>query len=252
MCEQPLINWSRIPVCQPCLLLPQPLETEFFCQSCRTPFVEAYPLDENGVCSSCREGMVGFDHAYSFGGFDDSLQELIHLFKYGKVESLAEPLSRLLLRALPRDLDFDQVIAMPMHWRKKWQRGFNQAELLASPVAKRFGLRLSGNLRRSRYTKAQAGLNERQRRENLKGSFRVWRAHQVAGKRILLIDDVFTTGASLRCAAQALKDAGAAQVSVLTLARVDRRSSFTSSAPSSEHRLNAAGLTGTEAAHRRN
>ena len=106
------------------------------------------------------------------------------------------------------DERFDVVIAMPMHWRKRWERGFNQAELLAKPVAKRCGLKLSTNLRRKRYTKAQAALTEVQRRDNLKDSFCVRNAQQIAGKRILLIDDVFTTGATLRSAASELKAAG--------------------------------------------
>ena len=111
-----------------------------------------------------------------------------------------------------------------MHWRKRWERGFNQAELLAQPMARRFGLKLSANLKRSRYTKSQAGLSELARRDNLKGSFKVRNPGQLAGKRVLLIDDVFTTGATLRAAAGALKSAGAAYVTALTLARVDRRS----------------------------
>ncbi len=247
LCEQQLIGCSRIPVCVSCLSLPQPLEVEFFCRSCRTPFVEAYPLDENGLCTICRENAVRFDCAYSFGSFEGSLQQLIHLFKYGKVETLAEPLSQLMLRALPRDLDFDFVMAMPMHWRRQWERGFNQAELLASPVAKRFGLKCARNLSRKRYTKSQASLDERERRANLRDSFRVTRPEQIAGKRILLIDDVLTTGATLRAAAEALKSAGAGYVSVLTLARVDRRGSYANSTPSAKSRPRQVVLTGTEA-----
>jgi len=195
----------------------------------------------------CRQGHTSFDLAYSFGSYEGSLQKLIHLFKYAKIETLAAPLSRLLLRALPRDLNFDHVMAMPMHWRKQWERGFNQAELLAGPIARRFGLKLSGNLRRKRYTKSQAGLDEQERQKNLKGSFSVRRPDRIIGKRILLIDDVFTTGATLRAAAQALKDAGAAHVFVLTLARVDRRSSQSISAPLGRSKPNAAALAGMEA-----
>lgn len=185
--------------------------------------MDSYPLDEHDLCTVCRESMVNFDAAYSFGSYEGSLRKLIHLLKYAKVESLALPLSRLLLRAMPSDERFDVVIAMPMHWRKRWERGFNQAELLARPVAKQCRLKLSNQLRRKRYTKAQAGLTEAQRRDNLKNSFGVKSARQIAGKRILLIDDVFTTGATLRSAAEALKAAGAAHVTALTLARVDRR-----------------------------
>ncbi len=187
--------------------------------------MDAYPLDEYDLCTVCRQSLTRFDAVYSYGSYEGPLQKLIQTFKYGKVETLAQPLSRMLIRAIPLDQTFDGVIAMPMHWRKKWERGFNQAELLARPVAKRYGLKLSKHLRRTRYTKSQAGLTEAQRQENLSGSFVVRNAEAVAGKHILLIDDVFTTGATLRAAASALKTAGAARVSALTLARVDRRES---------------------------
>jgi ComF family protein len=223
LCESPLTNVSRIPVCCSCLNLPTPLQADYFCSVCRTPFVDSYPLDEHDLCTVCRESLVNFDTAYSYGSYEGPLQKLIQLLKYGKVESLAGPLSRLLLRSLPFGENFDVIMAMPMHWRKQWERGFNQAELLAEPVARRYGIKLSRNLRRTRYTRAQAGLNEKERQENLKGSLRVERAGEISGKRVLLIDDVFTTGASLRAAAAALKASGAARVTALTLARVDHR-----------------------------
>jgi ComF family protein len=247
LCEQPLTTFSRIPVCSACLSLPQPLESELFCRSCRTAFASEHALNEQGLCVICRQGDASFDFAYSFGSYEGPLKKLIHLLKYGKVEILAAPLSRFLLRALPRDLNFDHVIAMPMHWRKRWERGFNQADLLGTPVAERFGLRLSGNLCRNRYTKSQAGLDEQQRRKNLKGSFSVRRPDQIKGKKILLIDDVFTTGATLRAAARTLKEAGAAHVSVLTLARVDRHMSQSISAPLGESKPDSAVLARMEA-----
>jgi len=210
-------------VCPACLALPQPLQAEFFCRACRTPFVDDYPLDEHDLCTVCRESLVNFDAAYSFGSYEGPLRKLIHIFKYGKVESLAGPLGRFLLQSLPLEQRFDLVIAMPMHWRKRWERGFNQAELLAKPVAKRYGVKLANNLRRRRYTKPQAGLSEAQRRENLRNCFSVNRPQEIAGKRVLVVDDVFTTGATLRASAAALKTAGASYVCALTLARVDRR-----------------------------
>jgi ComF family protein len=236
MCAKPLRNISRIPVCPTCLALPSPLVAEFFCRACRTPFVDPYPLDEQDLCSVCRESAVNFDAAYSFGSYDGPLRQLIHLFKYGKVETLASPLSRLLIRALPLDQSFDLVMAVPMHWRKRWERGFNQAELLAKPAAKRCGLKLARNLRRRTFTPAQAGLTEAQRRANAGSAFGLRRSHEIEGRRVLLIDDVFTTGATLRACAAILKRAGARHVTALTLARVDRRSFSASSHASAEHR----------------
>lgn len=183
--------------------------------------MDDYPLDEHDLCSGCREGQVTFDRIYSFGSYEGTLRKLIHLLKYGKVERVAKPLSRFLLQALPLEHQFDAVIAMPTHWRKRWLRGFNQAELLARPVARRYGLGLSSNLRRTRVTESQAGLSRTQRQMNLRDSFAVRKPEQIRGKRILLIDDVFTTGATLRAATSCLKKAGAEQVIALTVARVD-------------------------------
>jgi ComF family protein len=221
VCEQPLTNLSRIPVCPACLTLPQPLTTEHFCARCRTPFVDSYPLDEYDLCTVCRKGSMNFDAVYSFGSYDGPLRKLIHAFKYGRVESLAKPLGKLLIRTLPAGEEFDLVMAMPMHWLKRIDRGFNQADLLARPVAKRYGLKLATNLKRSRRTAPQASLDEVERQKNLKDSFAVRRAKQMVGRRILLVDDVFTTGATLRAATETLKAAGAKRVYALTLARVD-------------------------------
>ncbi len=241
LCETRLSNISRIPVCPACLSLPQPLEMEFFCRVCRTPFTGSQALDENNLCKVCRASLQNFDAAYAYGAYEGALQKLIQVFKYGKIESLADPLSRLLLKSLPFGDNFDAVIAMPMHWRKKhWERGFNQAELLAEPVARRYGLKLSNNLRRAHYTKAQAGLSEQERQKNLKDSFIVRRSAELQGKRVLLIDDVLTTGATLRAAAAALKASGAARVTALTLARVDHRTLYSGG---ERQRLKASGST---------
>ncbi len=203
------------------------MAAEFFCQSCRTPYLNRDSLNEHHLCAACADGTVNFDAVYAFGEYEGALRQLIHLFKYSKVESLATPLSRLLIQALPLDKSFDLVAPMPMHLWRLWQRGFNQAELLAEPVARRLGQKLSTQLRRRRLTKAQAGLSEAQRRDNLKDSFCVKNPEAIRGKRILLIDDVFTTGATLRAATAILKANGARHVSALVLARVDRRTSNT-------------------------
>ena len=174
----------------------------------------------------CRRGVTGFDAAYSFGFYEDELRELIHLFKYGRVQTLSKPLGRLLALALPRDKSFDLIVPMPLHWRKRWQRGFNQSELLAHEIGRRAGIPVKNALQRVRFTATQAGLTNAKRRLNVSGAFRAGRRSWLEGKRVLLVDDVVTTGATAASCARAIKLAGAKQVTLLTLARADRRLNF--------------------------
>jgi ComF family protein len=172
--------------------------------------------------------MRGFDFAYSFGFYEGTLRALIHLFKYSGMKPLAERLSGLLLRAMPLDgAAYDLVVPMPLHWRRHWKRGFNQAKLLAGYVARRRGIPMLDAVRRVRATATQAGLTNSNRRKNVSGAFRVAARYRkngaLSGKRILLIDDVMTTGATGAACARALKRAGARSVTLLTLARTDRR-----------------------------
>lgn len=227
VCSRPLHNISRIPVCPECLRSPEPLLAEHFCARCRTPFLDDSPLDEQGLCRLCRDGHNGFDRAYSFGGYDGVLRKLIHVYKYGRVRTLAKPLSAFLVSALPRGERFDLIVPMPMHWRRRWERGFNQADLLARAAGKRCGIRVDRAARRLRAAPPQAGLSDAQRRLNVAGIFGVRRGATLRGRRILLIDDVFTTGATAAACAHVLKQAGAAGITLLTLARVDRRVSPT-------------------------
>jgi ComF family protein len=200
----------------------QPLNAEFFCVSCRTPFQNQFPLDADGRCALCRSGLRAFDAAYSFGAYEGPLRQLIQLFKYSKIPTLARPLSDLLVTALPRDERFDAIAPTPMHWLKRWRRGFNQSELLARDLSRRTGLPMLRALRRVKSAPAQAGLSGAARRRNVSAAFRA-REGSVQGKRILLVDDVMTTGSTAAACAAALKRAGASRVSLLTVARVDRR-----------------------------
>ncbi len=223
ICGRSLVEFSRIPVCRACLGEPAPLEAEYFCVCCRTPFLNRFPLDELGRCSLCRLGLNGFDAAYTFGSYEGALRELIHLLKYGRIATLAAPLGRLLIEALPRRERFDAIAPVPLHWWRRWRRGFNQSELLAREIGRATGLPVRHPLRRRRATLAQTGLTNARRRTNVAGAFQVPGRERVRGLRILLIDDVLTTGATASACAGALKRAGASYVSVLTVARADRR-----------------------------
>jgi ComF family protein len=165
----------------------------------------------------------GFDRAFSFGFYEGSLRSLIHLFKYSGMKPLARRLGEHLCRALEDGASFDVVVPVPLHWRKGWRRGFNQAELLAREVARRRGTSVLRALRRKRPTATQAGLTSAGRRRNVAGAFLLRSGADVRGKRILLVDDVMTTGATANACANALKRGGAKSVSLATLARVDRR-----------------------------
>jgi len=145
------------------------------------------------------------------------------LLKYGRIATLAAPLGRFLAAALPRERAFDAIVPMPMHWRRRWSRGFNQADLLGRVLSRRLRVPLRDAVRRVTATSPQAGLTGAQRRANMSAAFAVKRHEAVRGKRILLIDDVFTTGATAGACARVLKRAGAAHVAVLTVARADRR-----------------------------
>jgi len=223
ICGRQLEQVSRVPVCEGCLSAPQPLTAEHFCTACRTPFQNRFPLDEQGLCALCRLGLRGFDAAYSAGAYEGVLRELVHLFKYGRVKSLARPLGERLALAIPREARFEVIVPVPLHWRRRLTRGFNQARLLARAVARRYAVPVASVLRRRRRTDSQAGLTHAQRRANVSGAFAVRRPEQVRGRRVLLVDDVMTTGATAAACAVALKRAGASYVAVLTLARADRR-----------------------------
>jgi ComF family protein len=217
---------SRIPVCRECLRSPESIQAEFFCTSCRTPFLNGFPLDSEGRCGLCRSGLRAFDAAYCFGSYEGVLRELIHLYKYGRVRTLSGPLADFAIAAFPRDERFDAIVPVPLHWRRRWERGFNQSELLARVVARRTGIPVVPALLRVRSTTAQAGLSNTGRRQNVTNAFRCRRrmaGRGLRGQRILLIDDVMTTGSTASACAAALKRGGAARVALLTIARVDRR-----------------------------
>ena len=139
------------------------------------------------------------------------------------MKPLASQLGDYLNQIMPAGKHFGAVVPVPLHWRKQWLRGFNQSELLARHVAATQGLPVIKALKRIRATEVQAGLANAGRRRNIAGAFRTHADADIKGKDLLLIDDVMTTGATAGTCAATLKRSGAKTVSLLTVARVDRR-----------------------------
>jgi ComF family protein len=201
-----------------------PLLSQAGCPVCGRP-LPGLPADV--ACARCRAQPPPFAYARAVGAYRDGLRTAIHALKYGRRAAVAAPLAALLARegaglfpGGPGEL-FDAVVPVPLHPTRLAERGFNQAELLAGPCAKAWGRPLHPRaLARIRPTRPQTELDAPARRGHVAGALRVARPRDVAGQRLLLVDDVLTTGATVQAAARALRDGGAAAVGVLVLARV--------------------------------
>ena len=236
ICGLPLVRISRLPVCESCLEHVQPVEGRL-CSVCGERVLSPYAAggpDGALVCPVCRRIPPPFAAAVAYGSYEGGLRELIHLLKYGGVRPAANVLGRMLAETICR-LEFAAttqsvadhrivVIPVPLYKTRRYQRGFNQAELIARaalkliPKPNRF--RLADNvLERQRDTHSQIGLTSHQRRENMRGAFVVRRTREVSGKEVLLVDDVYTTGTTVSECARVLRRAGASRVCVATVAR---------------------------------
>jgi ComF family protein len=156
--------------------------------------------------------------------YDDVARTLVHALKYQDRTDLAPAMGRWMARA-GRELldDADVLIPVPLHWRRAWRRRFNQSGALARAIERQSGVKLAAEaLRRIRPTEQQIGLSRTQRASNVQGAFKVApdRQAQIAGRRVVLVDDVLTSGATADACARALLRAKAASVDVLVFARV--------------------------------
>ncbi len=227
VCGRPLGRGRRSALCRECW---EALERvgEAGCGRCGWPFPAAAAAHgvEQPLCQRCRETHDHFEAAravllYRDGGI---ARAAILLCKHGGRPGLLRHLAGLLAREAPADLmrrTWDAAVPVPLHWRRRWRRGFNQAEALARAAGRRHGLPVERRcLVRVRPTPPQRG-DTAARRRNVRDAFAVRHAERIAGKRVLLVDDVFTTGATGNACAAALRAAGASAVGVLTLARVE-------------------------------
>ncbi len=191
------------------------------------------PVRPGDVCRPCRVAAPPFAKAVAHGLYQGRLRELIHLLKYSGMEPIADRLGALVAAQVLR---FDElpykvmVVPVPLFRAKGRQRRFNQAELLARAAVRMLQktrpemhwTMAAGVLERRRATESQAGLTPHQRRANVRGAFFVPRPEKVKGADVLLIDDIYTTGATARACALALRRAGAKSVRVATVARAQR------------------------------
>jgi ComF family protein len=192
------------------------------CPDCGRPFGSDASLAESPGhrCRSCREHAPHFDQALAAGLFEGPLREAIHIFKYRPLQALGAPLGAWMAAQVRLVHPPDGVLPVPLHRTRLRRRGFNQALLLAGAVSRRFALALDyDNLVRIRPTRPQVELTGPERAQNVRGAFELKRPEAVAGKRLLLVDDVFTTGATLNECSRVLKAAGAESVTAFTLAR---------------------------------
>ncbi|RZU41977.1 ComF family protein [Edaphobacter modestus] len=187
------------------------------------------------LCGPCRMVPPEFERAAAWGVYADGMREAIQLLKYERAESVARPLGRLLARVIERMGAEGMgrelvVIAVPLFQAWQRQRGYNQSVLLAEEAVRKLGrsgaswrLRAAhGALIRTRKTESQFGLSSRERRRNLRGAFTVKDPAAVSGCEVLLVDDIYTTGATARECARVLRHAGASKVWVATVARAQK------------------------------
>ena len=220
------------------------------CVSCREP------VDGEGVCAECWSKLsfieppycprLGIPFVYDPGPdllsmeaianppaygraraavrYDDVARTLVHSLKYQDRTDLAPAMGRWMARAGQELLDeADVLVPVPLHWRRGWSRRYNQSGALARVISRQSGVKLASEaLRRIRPTEQQIGLSRPQRAANVQGAFKVApeRSAEIAGRRVVLIDDVLTSGATTDACARALLRAKAAQVDVLVFARV--------------------------------
>jgi ComF family protein len=237
-----MVDWLYPPRCRACARPIRGDDAEFFCAACwghiqlvsspqceicGAPFLGASGGDH--TCGPCLARRPVFVRARAWACYptdesaDHPLRQVVQKFKYGRKVSFGKPLGRLLTsgcRDFWNDSNADLIVAVPLHPKRLRWRGFNQSVLLARQVSRAANIPLDlFTLYRSKETPPQTQLNEEERRRNVRAAFAVRPQNSIGGKTILLVDDVYTSGATVNECSRVLKQAGAEAVYVLTLAR---------------------------------
>ena len=225
------------PLCPICKTLFDDKEEDLtLCPNCRKAIRSVHPPycphcglpvpsdDETGyLCGPCLTERWHFKVHRSSGLYEGALKEAIHTFKYGGVFPLVRVFGDLLqstFQTLSQDYPVDVMIPVPLHIRRLRERGFNQALLLVKELNRRIGIPYEERvLKKIKDTPVQIALKKRERKKNLTGAFQVKTQEAIQGKAVMLVDDVYTTGATVNECSRALLKAGAERVAVLTVAR---------------------------------
>jgi len=185
-----------------------------FCTRCGNP------VTAGSLCVRCQTAPMQIEHIRSAVYFGGALRQAVHQFKYQGCTALAKPLSKLMVESWRQDpMSVDLVVPVPLHTTRLRERGYNQAALLAQEMARQVELTIDEQtLVRQRATSPQVELNAKQRKQNVSNAFQC-SSDGLAGARVLLVDDVCTTGATLEACTMALHTGGVRSVQSLTLAR---------------------------------
>jgi ComF family protein len=239
LCKQSLLRFSSLPICESCWSAVTP-QTAALCTHCGEDLglpqssLSHLASEQPRLCDVCQEKPAEFARAVAYGGYENELRGLIHLLKYDGMTPIARHLGRR-LAATVAELPIDPgtqvlVVPVPLYRTKRRQRGFNHAERIASALTAtlRHGDRqhrwtmARAILQRKKPTESQSRLSPQGRRRNLRGAFAVRDAAAVRDRVVLLVDDIYTTGATASACSRVLLRAGAKAVWVATVARTQR------------------------------
>ena len=225
LCHARLGEDRRDPLCGSCWERLERLVPPY-CESCGRPFPTFEPRGpwEGSRCEPCRRRRPLFTYARAATLYGDRVREALFCLKFGGKTAMARPLGDLMAEAgsaMVPVKEIDYLVPVPLHPSREAERGFNQSGLLARRLSRRWGIPVEAkSLRRERATRSQTDLGADERRQNMQDAFAVTRRGVFTAHHVLLIDDVFTTGATVSECARVLRAAGAASVGVLTVARV--------------------------------
>lgn len=185
------------------------------CSACGRPLA-AVPLPDGFLCGDCRRRTPAIDRFVAGWSFEPPFDRVVHGLKYGRLDFLGTQLARGLWSRHGHQLEeVEVVVPVPLHWRRRLSRGYNQAEEIARPLARLLDRPLERAVRRVRATAPQIRLDRRHREGNVAGAFRVRGRFRLRGRHVLIVDDVATSGSTLEATARCLKTAGACWIVAL-------------------------------------